>query len=107
MTENGTSAGGHCIPYSAAWALQLQGSLVPYARRFLYKVKPACQTSAGTVLAYPPYVIRTRKGIDGLGMKEGSVDNDMSVVISEGSTIRLFSQLRYYCQDEDPGYRSH
>lgn len=88
MTENSTSgrrSASHILSGLGSTASGIIGSL----RARFPERKPACRASAEHV----PFairhanIIRTRKGIDGLGMKEGSVDNDMTVVISEDGTI--------------------
>lgn len=109
MTENGTSgrrSASHILSGLGSTASGIIGSL---RARFPAR-KPACRASAEHV----PFairhanIIRTRKGIDGLGMKEGSVDNDMTVVISEDGTIEaVFPSSDTARMKEIPaGYRS-
>lgn len=88
MTENGTSgrrSASHMLSGLGSTASGIIGSL----RARFPERKPACRASAEHVpfAIHHANIIRTRKGIDGLGMKEGSVDNDMTVVISEDGTI--------------------
>lgn len=89
MTENGTSgrrSASHMLSGLGSTASGIIGSL----RARFPECKPACRASAEHVpfAIHHANIIRTRKDIDGLGMKEGSVDNDMSVVISEDGTIK-------------------
>ena len=88
MTENSTSgrrSASHILSGLGSTASGIIGSL----RARFPERKPACRASAEHVpfAIHHANIIRTRKGIDGLGMKEGSVDNDMTVVISEDGTI--------------------